>query len=160
MRSILPLLLASALLATLPAQAHESHLDDVRIAHPFATPAPPSVPHGAAYLDIGVEGDSPAVLVGASSPASESVEIHDMSMDDGVMRMRRVPQLEIEPGSTQRMRPGGGYHLMLMNLVAPLSEGDRFPLTLEFAERGEVQVEVWVESAQEGSEAADGHHEH
>lgn len=158
MRRIPFLLLAGALLLATRALAHDAQLGDVRIAHPFATPSPPSVAHGAAYLDISVTGDTPAVLVGASSPASEGVEIHDMVMDDGVMRMRRIEQLEVEPGMTQRMRPGGGYHLMLMNLVAPLNEGDRFPLTLEFAERGEVQVEVWVESAQEGSEAAEGHH--
>ncbi|WP_163557925.1 copper chaperone PCu(A)C [Halomonas sp. NO4] len=158
MRPILSLFCAAALMVAAPALAHDTPLDDVRIAHPFATPAPPSVPHGAAYLDISVTGDTPAVLVGASTPASESVEIHDMTMDDGVMRMRRVERLEVAPGMTQRMRPGGGHHLMLLNLVAPLNEGDRFPLTLEFAERGEVQVEVWVQSAQEGSEAAEGHH--
>ncbi|TFH87516.1 copper chaperone PCu(A)C [Billgrantia azerbaijanica] len=158
MRRIPSLLLAVGLLLATPVLAHDIQQDDLRIAHPFATPAPPSVPHGAAYLDISVTGDTPAVLVGASSPASESVEIHDMSMDEGVMRMRRVERLEVAPGTTQRMRPGGGYHLMLMNLVAPLNDGDRFPLTLEFAERGEVQVEVWVQSAEDGSEAAEGHH--
>ncbi|MCG6656652.1 copper chaperone PCu(A)C [Halomonas campisalis] len=152
-------MLAAGLLLATPALAHhEYRLGDVRIAHPFATPAPPTVPHGAAYLDITVEGDESAVLVGASTPASESVELHDMAMEDGVMRMRQVAQIEVPGGIIQTMRPGGGYHLMLINLVAPLKEGDRFPLTLEFAERGEIVVEVRVQSAGEGSADADAHH--
>nr|WP_255774887.1 copper chaperone PCu(A)C [Halomonas alkalisoli] len=48
------------------------------------------------------------------------------------------------------MRPGGGYHLMLMDLVAPLREGDSFPLTLTFAERGEIDIHVRVQSAGDG----------
>ncbi|MDN6298277.1 MAG: copper chaperone PCu(A)C [Halomonas sp.] len=158
---LLPLLAAGLLAATVvttPALAHEAHLDDVRIAHPFATPTPPGAPNGGAYLDISVDGESPAVLIGASSPASESVEIHDMDMNDGVMQMRPVKQLEITPESPVRMRPGGGYHLMLMQLDQPLAEGDSFPLTLEFAKRGEIEVEVWIQDAEEGSKAADGHH--
>ena len=154
------LLLAAGLLLATPVMAGEYRLGDVQIAHPFATPAPPSVPHGAAYLDITVEGEEPAVLVGATTPASDTVELHDMAMEDGVLRMRQVTQIEVPGGLTQTMRPGGGYHLMLMNLVAPLREGDRFPLTLEFAERGEVEVEVRVRSAGEGSADASDHQHH
>ncbi|MCH4563226.1 copper chaperone PCu(A)C [Halomonas sp. EGI 63088] len=153
------LMFAAGLVLSATALAHDYQLDDVRISHPFATPAPPSVPHAAAYVDIRVDGSEPAVLVGARSPASETVELHDMAMDDGVMQMRRVERIDIPAGTLQTMRPGGGYHLMLFDLVAPLNDGDRFPLTLEFAERGEIEVEVWVQSAGEGSEdAADHHH--
>lgn len=158
---LLPLIAAGLLAATFfatPALAHEAQLDDVRIAHPFATPTPPGAPNGGAYLDISVEGKGSAVLVGARSKASDSVEIHTMSMNDGVMQMRPLEKLEITPDSPVRMRPGGGHHLMLMQLDQPLAEGDSFPLTLEFAQRGEIEVEVWVQGAKEGSEAADGHH--
>ncbi len=106
------------------------------------------MPHGAVYLDISVEGDTPAVLVGASTPASESVEIHDMRMDDGIMTMRRVERIEVPAGTTLSLRPGGGYHLMLLQLVAPYNESDSFPLTLDFAERADVQVEVSVQRAE------------
>ncbi|MFY0989017.1 copper chaperone PCu(A)C [Halomonas sp. C05BenzN] len=152
------LLLAAGLVFPATALAHDYRLDDVHIAHPFATPAPPGVPHAAAYVDIRVEGGEPAVLVGARSPASETIELHDMTMDDGVMRMRRVERIEVPAGILQTMRPGAGYHLMLFDLVAPLREGERFSLTLEFAERGEIEVEVWVQSAGEGSRDADDHH--
>lgn len=142
------------------ASAHEQRHNDLRIAHPFAMPTPPSAVNGAAYVDLEVTGDRPAVLVDAHSPASESVELHTMTMTDGTMRMRPVTDVRVEPGAPIRMRPGGGYHLMLINLAAPLVEGEPFPLTLEFAERGEVEVEVWVQSATEGSAAADSHHTH
>lgn len=160
MRVTASLLMAVALFTTTTALAHDYRLGEVRIAPPFATPAPPGVPHAAAYVDITAEGEAPAVLVGARTPASESVELHDMSMEEGVMRMRRVERIEVPAGLTQTMRPGGGYHLMLLDLVAPLVEGERFPLTLEFAELGEIEVEVRVRSAQAGSEMADDHHHH
>jgi periplasmic copper chaperone A len=158
MRVTVFLLLAAGLSFSVSALAHEYPLEDLVVVHPFATPAPPGVPHAAAYVDIRVEGDTPAVLVGASTRASASVELHDMRMDEGVMQMRRVERIEVPAGTLQTMRPGGGYHLMLMDLTAPLRLGERFPMTLEFAERGEVEVEVWVQGATAGSEAADGHH--
>ncbi|XKE46065.1 copper chaperone PCu(A)C [Halomonas organivorans] len=157
LRRLATTLLAAGLLPGLAA-AHEQTTDDLRIAHPFATPTPPGAVSGGAYLDLEVTGDTPAVLVGAHSPASEVVEIHTMEMADGTMRMRPVPRLEIAPGAPIRMRPGGGYHLMLIELTGPLAEGDSFPLTLEFAERDEVEVEIWVQDAATGSQAADGHH--
>ncbi len=158
MRVPVSLLLAAGLSFSASALAHEYVLEDLLLVHPFATPAPPGVAHAAAYVDIRVEGDTPAVLVGARSPASDSVELHDMKMEDGVMQMRPVERIEVPAGVTQTMRPGGGYYLMLMDLVAPLRLGERFPMTLEFAERGEVEVEVWVQSAEAGREAADGHY--
>lgn len=152
-------LLAAGLMSGL-AQAHELRHDDLRIAHPFATPTPPGAMSAGAYVDLEVTGETPATLVGARSPASEVVEIHTMEMADGTMRMRPLPELTVAPDAPVRMRPGGGHHLMLIELAAPLREGERFPLTLEFAERGEVEVEVWVQEANEGSTAADGHHGH
>ncbi|GHE21190.1 copper chaperone PCu(A)C [Halomonas urumqiensis] len=157
-KSLLPL--AAGLTFAASTMAHDYQLGDIRIAHPFATPAPPGVPHAAAYLDISVAGDEPAVLVGASTPASDSVELHNMSMDDGVMSMRRVEQIDVPAGTTETMRPGGGYHLMMFELTGALAEGDSFPMTLEFAEHGEIKVEVWVQNAEEGKDAADGHHDH
>lgn len=155
------LVIASLAALSLPsALAHEALHEDLRIAHPFATPTPPGAPTGAAYLDISVGGDRPARLIGASSPVSEVVELHVMTQEDDRMVMRRLEAIEIAPNETLTMRPGGGEHLMLINLDAPLTLGQRFPLTLEFAERDSVEVEVWVEEAAIGSEAADGHHHH
>jgi copper(I)-binding protein len=81
-------------------------------------------------------------------------------MDGDMMQMRHVNEIPINAGETSTMRPGGGFHLMLVGLTEPLAEGDRFPLTLSFAEQEEVTIEVWVQSAQQGSNAADQHHHH
>ncbi len=139
------------------ALAHDVQTDALRIAHPFATPTPPGAENGAAYVDITAFSDA-VTLIGASSPASSSVELHDMQMNDDMMQMRHVDEIRIEAGETYTMRPGGGFHLMLLGLTEPLKGGERFPLTLTFAEQGDVEIEVWIQSAQEGSEAADGHH--
>lgn len=153
-------LLFSALLLPATALANDYPLDDVRVSHPFATPTPPGAPNGAVYLDISVRGDSEATLVDARTPASGSVELHDMRMDDGNMQMRKLDEVVIEPGETVSMRPGGGPHLMLLGLDEALREGESFPLELDFAKRGTLDVEVEIRQAEEGSETADAHHEH
>ncbi|WP_035582228.1 MULTISPECIES: copper chaperone PCu(A)C [Halomonadaceae] len=139
------------------ALAHDVKTDALRIAHPFATPTPPGAENGAAYVDITAFSDS-VTLIGASSPASSNVELHDMQMDGDMMQMRHVDEIRVEAEETYSMRPGGGFHLMLLGLTEPLKEGEQFPLTLTFAEQGDVEIEVWIQNAQEGSEAADGHH--
>ncbi len=144
------LMLAAALSMAVPAIAQEYRLDDLLITHPFATPSPPSVDHAAAYVDISIAGDEPDVLVGASTPASETVELHDMAMDGSAMQMFPVEEIEVPASTLLTMRPGGGYHLMLLDLVAPLREGDSFPMTLTFAERGEIDIHVQVMRAQDG----------
>jgi periplasmic copper chaperone A len=68
-------------------------------------------------------------LVGASSPVAGVVEIHEMTMDGSVMKMRAVPALDLPAGRTVELRPGG-YHVMLMDLKQPLQAGDTVPLTL------------------------------
>lgn len=137
--------------------AHDVQTDAVRIAHPFAIPSPPGAANGAAYVDITAFSD-PVTLVGASSPASSTVELHHMQMNDDMMQMRHVEEIRIEAGETTTMRPGGGFHLMLIGLTEPLKEGQRFPLTLNFAEQDDVAIEVWIQNAQQGSKAADEHH--
>lgn len=154
---ILPLLAMMSF--TFHAQAHEVSADGLRIAHPFASPTPPGAPNGAAYLDISAD-DASLTLVGASSPVSDVVEIHTMSMEDGTMRMRRLEELAVPAGETIKMRPGDGVHLMLIGLQDKLEAGDKFPMTLEFAELDSLEVEVWVQEPAQGSAAADDHHHH
>lgn len=146
------------LLAASVAQAHEIvSADGLRISHAFATPTPPGAPNGAAYMDISAK-DAPVRLTGASSPICDAVEVHSMAMTNGTMQMRRIESLIVPSGETVKLRPGGGAHLMLIGLEKPLVAGERFPLTLEFANHDSVEVEVWVQQAGEGSADANGHH--
>lgn len=79
--------------------------------------------------------DKEARLVSVSSPAAGVVEIHEMAMDKDVMKMRQVPGLDLAAGRTTELKPGG-YHVMLMDLKAPLKGGDVVPLTLVFEDEG------------------------
>ena len=76
---------------------------------------------------------SPAgvAIVGATSPVAGITEIHEMTMDGGVMKMRAIPRLEIVAGKPVNLAPGG-YHVMLMDLKQPLKAGEQVPITLVF----------------------------
>ena len=86
---------------------------------------------GGGYLTIENKGATPDKLIGGASPAAAKVEVHEMAMKDGVMTMRPVKGgLSIPPGQSITLAPGG-YHIMLMELKAPLKQGDKVPVTLQ-----------------------------
>jgi copper(I)-binding protein len=99
-------------------------------------------------------------LVGSSSPAAASVEIHQMLLEGNVMRMRPVRALELPAGKPVELKPGG-YHLMLLDLKAPLKVGDAVPLTLvvegKDGQRESVEVSAPVRNAAEPHGAHGGH---
>ena len=72
-----------------------------------------------------------ARLVEAKSPVAGVVEIHEMAMENDVMRMRQVPGVDLAAGRTLELKPGG-YHVMLMDLKQPLKAGEQVPITLVF----------------------------
>jgi len=100
---------------------------------------------GAGYLKIVNRGGAPDRLVAARTPAAQMVELHTMSMDGDVMRMRQVDGVELPAGKSVEFRPGG-LHLMLMGLKAPLAVGETVPLTLKFEKAGEVTVSARVQA--------------
>lgn len=83
-----------------------------------------------AFMNLTSPADS--ALVSASSPVAGLVEVHEMAMDGGVMKMRAIPQLPLPAGKTVSLKPGG-YHVMLMDLKGPLKEGETVPIALTFA---------------------------
>ncbi|MBV7534359.1 copper chaperone PCu(A)C [Duganella sp. sic0402] len=84
-------------------------------------------------------------LVGASSPAAGAVEVHEMKMDNDMMRMRQMQSLDLPAGQAVKLAPGG-YHLMLMGLKQPLKDGDKVPLTLEFEDAHKVRSKVVIDA--------------
>lgn len=118
---------------------------DLHVSNSWARATVPGQMATGAFMQI--SAPQGAQLVGVESPLGLS-QIHQMAMDKGVMRMSEVPGgLRIEAGQTLTLKPGG-YHIMLMDLKAPLSAGSSLPLTLLFknakgeAQRIEVQVPV------------------
>lgn len=72
-----------------------------------------------------------ARLVAVESPVAGVVEIHEMAMENDVMKMRQIPGLDLAAGRTTELKPGG-FHVMLMDLKQPLKGGESVPLTLVF----------------------------
>ena len=141
------LAVAAALITSVQVHAHSYQAAQLLIDHPFARATVPGQTSGAAYLTIENKGSGTDRLMSASAPAAKTVEIHTMSMDGNVMRMRRVEWIEIKAGETVSMKPGAGYHLMLLGLRGPLKVGEKIPVTLTFEKAGKVDVSVAVEDA-------------
>jgi copper(I)-binding protein len=142
LRSILAL---TALAIAAAANAHDYKAGELTVAHPYARATVPNQPTGAAYMTIENSGKDADKLLAASSPVAKSVQIHSMSMQGNVMKMREVSDLELKPSTKTELKPGDGYHLMLVGLKQPLKAGDKFPVTLSFEKAGKVDVSVWVE---------------
>jgi len=135
---------AACLMAACEVAAEEYRLQSLRIAHAFARATPPGAMSGGVYLTIENQGAASATLLSASSPIAGAVELHQMTMDGGVMSMRAVRTIEVPPGGKLELKPGG-YHLMLLDLKQPLKQGEKFPLNLTFENLGTVEVAVEVE---------------
>ena len=136
--------LAVALLGPPVAAAAEVRPGDLRISQAWARATPPGAITGAAYLTVTNASRAPEQLLGAASPAAAKVEIHRMSIADGVMRMAAAKAgVAIPAGQSLELRPGG-YHLMLSGLREPLRPGARILVTLKFARAGSVPVELSV----------------
>jgi copper(I)-binding protein len=127
------------------ANAHDYKVGTLSIAHPHARATVPNQPAGAAYMTIENKGTDADKLVGGTTPIARSVQLHSMSMEGNVMKMREVASLEIKPSEKLMLQPGNGYHIMLIGLKQPLKPGDKFPMTLNFEKSGPVDVSVHVE---------------
>lgn len=149
---------AAATFATL-AGAQEYKLNGLVIETPYARETMPHQPAGGAFLTIENKGSTGDKLVGASTPAAKTVELHTMTMDGNVMKMREMPNIELKPGARLEMKPGQGYHLMLMGLQQPLKAGDKFPMTLVFEKAGKTEISVTVRDLK-GTSPAGGHRMH
>jgi copper(I)-binding protein len=158
LHTVATLALVGATIAT-PAHAHDFRAGPLLIDHPYATPSLAGTPNGAAYLrGIHNRGGSPDRLMAASTPLAERVELHEMSTEGDVMRMREVPAIDLPAGQKVQLRHGQRYHLMLINLRQPLKLGDRFDLTLKFEKAGETTVKAWVQKPRDSG--GDGGHRH
>lgn len=111
---------------------------------------------GVGFLSITNNGAKDDQLLAATTPLAGAVELHGMSMADGMMQMRALPEgLPVPAGRTVELA-SGGMHLMLGDLKRPLVAGEKIPLTLRFRDAGEISVELEVKPLV----ADDGHSEH
>lgn len=137
--------LAVAAILSANAFAHDFAKGDIKIDHPWSRVTPSAAPVAGAYLTVTNSGTMADRLIGGSTPIAERIEIHQMSIDDGVARMRPLTEgVEIAAGATAELAPGG-THIMLIKPSRQLIEGERFAATLEFARAGAIEVEFVVQ---------------
>ena len=113
------------------------------VQNPWARASAAMSGNGAAFMTITNDGTAPDRLVSAASPVCEMAELHTHLMEGGVMKMRQIDGVDVDPGTPTVLQPGG-LHIMLMQLKTPLKEGGSFPVTLTFAKAGAVTVDVKV----------------
>ncbi len=142
--------------ATMIASAAASELS---VRNAWARATAPGQAVAGVFMDLGAE--RPLSVVGGTSPASERVELHTMAMQEGVMVMRRVPEIAVPAGKTVQLKPGG-LHVMLIGLKAQLQEGQTVPLTLQVRDAaGKVsQVQVEAQVRRHAERAGGMHHSH
>ena len=141
-RTILSIL-ATLMLATVLAACADDAAADPVIENVWARPGDTG-DNSAAYMDISNDGDADLTLIGASGDIAGAVEVHESTMEDGMMQMEEIPELVIEAGETVSLEPGG-YHIMMMNLEQDLEVGDTFQITLEFEDHDDIELDVTVE---------------
>lgn len=144
MSRFLPFIVTIALSATV-AVAADFQLKSLDIRQPFARATPPGAKAAGVFMTIQNRGNDADRLVSASSPVAGVVQIHDMKMDGGMMKMREINGLDIKPGATVELKPGG-YHVMLMELKQPLKQGETVPVTLRFEKAGTVEIKASIGS--------------
>jgi copper(I)-binding protein len=139
--------LALALLAIIggfaPAWAQDARIGELGVSQPWARASIGKAKNGAAYMTIANDGATSDRLIGVSSPVAKKAALHTHEMQGEVMKMRRVAAIEVGPGQSAVLKPGG-LHVMLMGLKAPLAEGASFPLTLSFEKAGALDIRVEV----------------
>ncbi len=144
MNRILFLTAVLSLLA-LPAQAADVTAGPLKISAVWARATPNGASVGGGYMTITNTGSEADHLIGGSTAIASRFEVHEMKMDNGIMKMRPVAGgIEIKPGQTVTLDPSG-YHVMLVGLRQQLKQGEHFKATLEFAKAGKVDVDFTVE---------------
>jgi periplasmic copper chaperone A len=130
--------------------------EGVQVKEAWARATVPGQKVAGVYLEI--VSSRKARLTGVSTPAARVAELHSMTMDDGVMKMRQLPHIDLPAGQVVQLAPGG-LHIMLFDLGKPLAVGDKLPLTLRVKIDGKqkkIPLEVQVRERQADS-GSSGH---
>ena len=152
------------------ASDHSGHMhgaataQGITIGTPWARATPAGAKVAGGFMVITNKGGTPDRLIGGTSPIASEVEVHEMAVVDGIMKMRPLDKgLAIEPGKSVELKPGS-YHVMFMGLNRQLKEGEKVDGVLEFEKAGKVPVVFEVRGIGAGAGAAsssDGHeHKH
>jgi copper(I)-binding protein len=147
MRTLSKLALATLLIGFVtPALAQGTSNTSITVEQPWARATPGGAKTGAVYMTLDNKSSTADRLTGASSDVADKLQIHEMKVENGVMKMREVAGgLSIPAGGSVALKPGG-YHVMLIGLKKPLTVGEKFPLTLTFEKAGNISLTVPVQA--------------
>ena len=126
------------------ATAAEYRIGRIEIIAPWSRATPKGSETAIGYMTIKNDGTTPDRLVGGSADFAGSFQLHSMTMEDGVSKMRDLNGVDIAPGQTIEFKPGGS-HVMFVGLKHPLSQGEHVKGTLVFQHAGTVQIEYDVQ---------------
>ena len=115
----------------------------VAVEHAWARPTPPHATNAAVYFTVKNTGKTDDILTGAETPAAAKAELHESSMEGGIMKMRSLVEVVVPAGESVAFAPSG-KHLMLLGVKAPLTAGQSFTLSLKFKIAGTRTVQVDV----------------
>jgi periplasmic copper chaperone A len=151
--------IAIALSISASAAGTEYKVGSIEIMNPWSRATPKGAKTAVGYMTIKNNGTTPEHLLGGSTDVSEAFQLHSMVMENGVAKMREMPNVEIKPGETIEFKPGGS-HTMFVNLKQPLTKGDLVHGTLVFERAGKVQIEYGVEGIGAQSASQETNHTH
>ena len=143
-----PLLTGSALFAmSLIGMQAVLAADPIQVDQPYARAVPPGQPNSAVFMTLTNQADADRALVSASSDVAEVVELHTHTMDNGMMRMRRIDQIDLPAGEAVVLEPGG-LHVMLIGLKRQLVPGEQVTLELRYDDGSSEQLSAPVKAIQ------------
>lgn len=151
-----------ALAATLAFSAVAAHGEDIKlgdltVSNGWTRATPPRAVAGGGFVTITNHGSKDDILVSASAAVSGKAELHEMSVVDNIMKMRHLPGgVPIPAGETVELKPGG-FHVMFLDLKAPLKKGDTLNVSLTFEKAGTVEVPFTIERIGAKAPAHAGH---
>ncbi|MPZ39374.1 MAG: copper chaperone PCu(A)C [Rhizobiales bacterium] len=131
----------------------------LQIGNPWARATPKGSTVGAGYLTITNKGSEADRLIGGSLAPASRIEVHTAVTEGGVAKMRQVTGLEIKPGETVELKPGG-MHVMFMGLKQALKQGQTVKGTLVFENAGTVAIEFTVQGVGAPASGQGAHHHH
>lgn len=146
--------LSSSSMAHNDMKSPEYRIGQLKIEHPYVRATVPGQKVAGGFMKIENKGAADQ-LIAASSPVAGEMQLHTMTMDGNVMKMREVKVIDVPANGSVELKPGG-LHLMFMDIKSPLKVGEAVPVKLKFQKAGEVEIKVPVREIGAGS----GHMKH
>ncbi len=130
--------------------------DQISVVDPYVRMAPPGAKTTGAFMVIRNSGDKDTLLVSASAQVANITELHNHINDNGIMRMRQVKEIAVPAKGEAVLKPGG-YHVMLIDMRAPLKDGDHVVIKLGFGDGSSKEVHASVTKSTIGMPAPMDH---